>query len=1241
MVVRRARVCALGVLLLAVVGVCAPSGALADACSLSADDGYTGNCGPRFVVPTWGDGGGWADPSKYATIQLADVNGDGRDELIGRNDQGLEIFWFDTTFGQWRPQVDANGVQQVIKDFRSPLPSEEGNPNWSQAQYALTIRTANLDGAPGNEIYARFADGLHAYTYVPPAGSRSIDGGSWQRVGGTGGFSDAAGGADPSSYATIHSGALGTGAQAGSGLASIFGRRTPTSDNPASLGISALGPGGTWTQSGAINKASGQPPGEWNDVSCGQPACYLDVNAAPIATSVRDPATANFGTLKVAGELLGRPPWGFGAWTVDSSGQYFAIGGNQPYVGPGTTYGEPGPFADVPGPDCPFSSNGASGPGSGDCLGSGPAYYETLRTANIDGKPGDELLARASDGLRVKRFNGTGYDSLATLTDLAVPPLLSVTQPGLWGSIRTGDLDGDGKDEVLALDGTALQVWSYNPATNAWTKWQPSTPLALAADPWLTHPEYYATIQVGDVDGDGHDDVVARGPYGIRTWFYNRRGTGGWERYLPDGFAPFPGNQQAAYAELTKQAKAESPVVSGTVTELRQVWTGEAAPSASDLTSLQVGQDSLAAIANCTGSVPGNPPRYQSCTPPAGTSGQFSAADWLAVVNEMLAEITSAQEVLDFFAQLGDLRTNLFIAQNAELPAIGSVLGVSLSNETPTTPVNMQSLFAGITGIAASIAGAIPGPGTVVSAALWVVSELLSIIPSGSPTASSATPFQTTYAGLQDKFATVVSEATTAVNAESQDIRQDPGLLALVGQLRSRGTWAMDTIGMGSAANQAFAIWAYKALVPTVFDRYQITRCGGPAPIGPRSYAVCQAPPPGPGVLGFPSDFITVGPSTGGDEVNCGQENGQLTCSYQTAPPELMNRVWGTVPAGCTYVPGQAQPVWTFGCPAGVDARSSILDNTWGFASHSGDPWIWQSATRAAAAGRRSGPTIALGRGRIGRRSGARAFADVRGGTLVPPRLRLAGATLRLDRLLFEAGGRGELARPRGRAAAPLTIRRRAGGGFVAQARSRPGVRVLLQRIGRSARVTVTVQVRASLVRTPAACEAWPAAVSLRTPHLELRTRLRLSDGTTRRVVQLRHRWRCARDTRGNVDHLVPERGYHRTLRGGLAVALHGPRRVTPGGTAHYIAVVSNRRTSRRRSRSSLYAVVLDHRRAAPLRVRELRRGRSHSLRFTRSVPRSARSPFCAEVVATAAGARPTTARACAGVRAAAPAFTG
>ena len=174
---------------------------------------YTDACGPTFVVPGWGDAGGWTDPSKYSTIQLADINGDGSDELIARNDQGVEIYWFDTSLGQWRPQVDANGVQQVLTDFRSPLPSEKPATDWTKPQYYSTIQAVDVDGAPGAEILARFSNGMRFYKYIPLGNtSIGVDGGSWQEfnTGGRAGipFSDADSYDDPALHSTIQAGQL-------------------------------------------------------------------------------------------------------------------------------------------------------------------------------------------------------------------------------------------------------------------------------------------------------------------------------------------------------------------------------------------------------------------------------------------------------------------------------------------------------------------------------------------------------------------------------------------------------------------------------------------------------------------------------------------------------------------------------------------------------------------------------------------------------------------------------------------------------------------------------------------------------------------------------------------------------------------------------------------------------------------------------------------------------------------------
>lgn len=101
----------------------------------------------------------------------------------------------------------------------------------------------------------------------------------------------------------------------------------------------------------------------------------------------------------------------------------------------------------------------------------------------------DDLLGRATDGLRVHTFSGAASGWTAnpppTLTALAGP---ASTSAGIYAPIQTANLDGRGGRDVLALDGTALQAWSYDPQGKAWTRLSPSTPLALGADPWLEDP---------------------------------------------------------------------------------------------------------------------------------------------------------------------------------------------------------------------------------------------------------------------------------------------------------------------------------------------------------------------------------------------------------------------------------------------------------------------------------------------------------------------------------------------------------------------------------------------------------------------------------------------------------------------------------------------------------------------------------------------------------------------------------
>ena len=1186
------------------IALAAPSTAAGQGCP-SADTSYTGNCGPTFTVPSWGDAGGWTDPSKYSTIQLGDVNGDGRDELIGRNDAGLEIFRFDTTLGQWRPQVDANGLPQVLEDFASPSPPQESTPcSWHDPSYYMTIQTGDVDGQSGEEIVARFCDGIRTFKYSAPAGGQNIDGGTWKRISTAGPYSDADGYDDPSLYPTIHL------AQLRSGDPAILFAREHSKPGDPSLAFYAfdpacLGAPSCWDERN--DAVSG-----FSDQECGQPACYLDLETADVSPWAEDQLT----------DIIGRNKFGLSAFSGDPFVGWTMVGGSA---------GVAGSFADVASSDCPFSSSGASGPGSGDCLGSSPSYYETLRGANIDGLQGDELIARASDGLRVRVLGPeAGFSPGATLTALA--GAASTIQPGQWGSIRTGDIDGDGKQEVLALDGTGLQAWSYDWNDRVWNQLQPSTPLALAADPWLSRPEYYSTLQTGDVDGDGRDDVIARGPFGIRTWFYNRRETGGWERYLPDGYPAFAtAGQQAAFTALTALAVTNSAIPDD-ATSVRDAWTSLYPPDPGYLTTLQSG---LASIANCTGQAPGNPPSYQACTPPAGSSG-FTAADWTAVVNQMLSESYAAGQVVALFAQLQRMRASLFIADRGDLPDLNEDLGLpgAAGSTAQFSGMRLWELTFGIAGALAST-----GSSAAAAAPLSVASSLVSALPSSSPTAVSS--FSATYGGLQDTFTKMANEIDNGILVQSQQIREDAGLLGLVSQLRSGGTWALDANGIESAATQGFAIWAYEELMPTLYDRYQITDCQN-TDWG----TLCQGVPAGPGVIGGGVNFTTIGPRyvrppagppcSGGDPTD-----DPLVCNYVTPPSDVMDAIWGPITPDCTYQPGNPQSEWwTYGCSAGVDVNTSIGSNTWGFTSLSGDlAPIPPSGASATAAGRaRPGPAIALGRRRYGRQPARRGHAYLRRDTLIPRRVRLAGATVSMPRLLFERGARGELTRARrSRAPRPLKLRRTAPGRFTAARNGRPRVRITLRRVGRRARVALALRISARRFRVPRVCHALPAATALDTPPFELESRLRISDGRTRRLIRLIHPLRCARDDRGNVSRVVGVRPRRYPARGGLAVTLRGPRRVRPGGTARYIARVHNRRRRGRGLRSSLWDVALHVRRGRTIRIAEVRPGRSRRLMLSRRVPRSARHRFCVDAAATAAGARVAHAKACAAVGAARP----
>lgn len=174
-------------------------------------------------------------------------------------------------------------------------------------------------------------------------------------------------------------------------------------------------------------------------------------------------------------------------------------------------------------------------------------YYSTIQTADLDGNGDDELVARGAAGIQAYDLSGT---DLVTAQWQALPngPAWSDaagwTQEWSYSTIQSGDVDGDGTDELLGLEpaGTTMAVVGYDASTGSWT-----TLPSLGLGTGWTAPAYYPSIQVADLDGDGADEVLARSAAGVEAF---ELANGAWS-VLPAG----PGWSDAAGWDQPEQVQ--------------------------------------------------------------------------------------------------------------------------------------------------------------------------------------------------------------------------------------------------------------------------------------------------------------------------------------------------------------------------------------------------------------------------------------------------------------------------------------------------------------------------------------------------------------------------------------------------------------------------------------------------------------------------------------------------------------
>src|SRR5690554_388229 len=131
-------------------------------------------------------------------------------------------------------------------------------------------------------------------------------------------------------------------------------------------------------------------------------------------------------------------------------------------------------------------------------------YYATIRTGDLDADGRADVCARHSNGYRCWLSTGSGFAHYADAPGYT--NAAGWTDPGYYTTFRLVDINGDGKDDVCARgpDG-----WSCHLSTGS------GFGDVVAGPAWsdasgFNHAWYYGTIRTGDINGDGKQDVCIR-----------------------------------------------------------------------------------------------------------------------------------------------------------------------------------------------------------------------------------------------------------------------------------------------------------------------------------------------------------------------------------------------------------------------------------------------------------------------------------------------------------------------------------------------------------------------------------------------------------------------------------------------------------------------------------------------------------------------------------------------------------
>ncbi len=154
----------------------------------------------------------------------------------------------------------------------------------------------------------------------------------------------------------------------------------------------------------------------------------------------------------------------------------------------------------------------STGDGFGESL-DGPAISRTttmIELADVSGDGAIDVCMRDGGGLSCWLSNGHGFDRLVTLSVLSDAE--GFENVVYWGTLRFGDVNGDGRTDVCARDAEGVDCWASEGERFGARIRGPRWSDAAGFDAL----RFWSTIRLVDVDADGMGDLCARTPSGFR-----------------------------------------------------------------------------------------------------------------------------------------------------------------------------------------------------------------------------------------------------------------------------------------------------------------------------------------------------------------------------------------------------------------------------------------------------------------------------------------------------------------------------------------------------------------------------------------------------------------------------------------------------------------------------------------------------------------------------------------------------